>query len=191
MNIRKFDLKKLETKRLKFTPITEDLFLEYKSIVQDKGLMAPYFGEDFDFSNDLARDSFRTALEVWGKYGFGYAFMADKSDPNQIIGMANFRPRKIDENGIEKIIFEYGLIVKEKFQKKGYGTEATFEIIDNVFQSSVTNEIVFEALNTSLLGNQLLERLGAKKTKRFRPLPKQFCHSSTEFWVLGPDDFYS
>lgn len=153
----------LETPRLILRHfLEEDAESCFKNFLHDEGLKR--------FENDFYCETMEEARNVLDQISMDYDKWAMvKIDSGEVIGYIDFRDNVYEEISSAKI----GYILGEKFQHKGYVTEALYDLIDEYFwnRTHFGNdyfylEIQFNENNTA--SGRVAERLGFKIDGKLR-----------------------
>lgn len=144
----------LKTKRLDLRYITQDDFLELKTILQDKDVM---YAWEYDFTDTDVQEWVDKTLEHYNKYNLGFFIMSENKSGN-VIGQAALMPDIIEN----KQYYEISYILKKEYWHKGYAIEVAKALKEYAFYTLKLKEVIFEIRPSNIPSRKVAENLNAE-----------------------------
>lgn len=159
----------LKTQRLGFAEWKED-FYPYALELWGNPLVSKFITLKDSFSEEDIRLRLKTEILNKQIYNIQY-YPVFLLDGNIFIGCCGFRPYDM-----EAAIYEFGFYLKPEHWRKGYATEAAFQIIDYVSREVHIGNIYAGHHPDNISSKKALERLGFKYLKKEYYAPTGLYH---------------
>lgn len=176
----------LETQRLIIRPYIEDDLMECFYLMQDKELFT-YKNMDV-MTLDEYKGLFKFLIDSynWGSdKNFAYSFNIILKETGAHIGWVGLSNLVTNPSLIE-IFYLIGI----KYQRQGYATEASKEMLKYGFNTMNLDEIVAVCMKENIASRRVMEKMGLRFRYIQQGLPKEYeCCNGDPFYSLTKDEY--
>jgi ribosomal-protein-alanine N-acetyltransferase len=176
----------LETQRLIIRPYIEDDLMECFYLMQDKELFT-YKNMDV-MTLDEYKGLFKFLIDSynWGSdKNFAYSFNIILKETGAHIGWVGLSNLVTNPSLIE-IFYLIGI----KYQRQGYATEASKEMLKYGFNTMNSDEIVAVCMKENIASRRVMEKMGLRFRYIQQGLPKEYeCCNGDPFYSLTKDEY--
>lgn len=144
----------LECNRVYLRYITQDDFINLKSILQNPEVM---YAWEYQFKDKDVQEWIDKNQALYRKYNLGYFIIEDKLS-HKILGQAALMPDFIEN----RLYHEIGYILKKEYWHNGFAAECAKALTDYAFKKLNLKEVIFEIRPSNNASRNVAERLGAK-----------------------------
>lgn len=168
--MRHYSLYKFESKRLKYTPISESNFDELHKMFLDKETMKHI---PVEINRDETKKKLNQMLDNWKSFGYGIFAVVLKEEAS-FIGYCGFTK--------EKDAISFGYVFCSKYFGNGYGSEAVKAVLDYSFKTFKLSNVVAYVSPENTASKKILSKNNFSFVNIFK-----FNNHSMELWKFSEE----